>query len=175
MPSCTATTSLESSDRKAIAMAMYFPSTTETVQQQDAVAMRQRQMQEQARADEEAYKKNVLRFCEMYLTLGPDVTKLATSTRFDGALREACGIAANKWSQLLEKEEQVIREEAALASRPKNRPAQQGDDLLPDRTLDARNAAWDDETRHRRESLAALKEQAERERKELEAFVTKRR
>jgi hypothetical protein len=154
-------------------MAMYFPSTTETVQRQDAFAAQQRQMEEQTRAAEEAYRKNVSRFVEMYLTLGPDVTKLATSTRFDGALREACGIAANKWSQLLDMEEQVVREEAALASRPKTRPTQPGDETLPDRTIDQRNADWQEQTKHKRDALTGLKEQAERERKELEAYIAK--
>jgi hypothetical protein len=153
---------------------MYFPTTTDVVQRQDAFEAQRRETQERAEAGERARKQNITTFEQMWLSLGSDVLKLDGS-RHDAELVEARGLAMNRWSQLLSKEEQVIREGAALASRPKNRPAQQGDDLLPDRTLDARNAAWDDETRHRRESLAALKEQAERERKELEAFLTTRR
>jgi hypothetical protein len=47
--------------------------------------------------------------------------------------------------------------------------------VLPDRTIDQRNADWQVETKNRRAGLADLKEQAKRERKELESFITKRR
>jgi hypothetical protein len=46
---------------------------------------------------------------------------------------------------------------------------------VPDRTLEERIAAWDDETKNRRAGIADMREQAKRERKELESFVTKRR
>jgi hypothetical protein len=46
--------------------------------------------------------------------------------------------------------------------------------VLPDRTLEQRNVAWQDETKHKRAALAELKEQAKSDRKALEALVTKR-
>jgi hypothetical protein len=72
-------------------------------------------------------------------------------------------------------EEQIVREEQQLAARPKTRPAQQGDDLLPDRTIAQRDADWQVETKNRRAGLEDLKEQAKRERKELESYIKSRR
>ena len=135
---------------------------------EEAVA-RQRQMQEQARAAEEGRRKNVAILETMWLTLGPDVLKF-DGTRHDTELNEARGLAMSRWNQLLSLEQQVVREEALLAARPTNRPAQKGDEVLPDRTLEQRNVAWQDETKHKRGALADLKEQAKRERKELEAL-----
>jgi hypothetical protein len=136
---------------------------------QDAYAARQQQMQEQAAAGERAYRSNVNRFVEMWLSLGSDVTKLE-GTWHDGELLEARGLAAHRWGQLLGMEEQIGREEQQLALRPKKRPAQPGDELLPDRTLAQRDAGWQDETKHHRAALADMKEQAKRERRELEAL-----
>ena len=63
---------------------------------------------------------------------------------------------------------------SSVRSRPspaaEERPAQPGDELLPDRTLAQRDAGWQDETKHMQSALADLKEQAKRERKELESF-----
>jgi hypothetical protein len=95
-------------------------------------------------------------------------------TRHDAGLNEAPGLAMSRWNQLLSMEQQAIREEQQLALRPKTRPAQPGDEALPDRTLEQRNAAWLDETKHRRAAFAGLKEQAKVEPKLLEAFVVKR-
>jgi hypothetical protein len=136
----------------------------------DLFERHQQELVEQQRAGERAYRSNVSRFVEMFLSLGPDCIKIAEGTRFDGQMTEAKGLAASRWSQLLGLEQQVIREEGILAARPKTRPAQPGDEVLPDRTLEQRNAAWQDETKHKRGALAELKEQAKRERKELEAL-----
>ena len=87
---------------------------------------------------------------------------------------EARGHAASRWSRLLDLEAQVQRDEVALASRPKKRPSEPGDDLVPDRTLAERDRAFEQETKVRRESLAALKDQAKAERRELEGFTSKR-
>jgi hypothetical protein len=65
-------------------------------------------------------------------------------------------------------EEQVVREEQALATRPKNRPTQPGDETLPDRTIEQRAADWQAETKHRHATLADTKELAKNERRELE-------
>jgi hypothetical protein len=76
----------------------------------------------------------------------------------------------SRWSRLIEMESQIQREEAALASRPKTRPAQFGDELLPDRTLRQRDAEWQEATKYRRGLLGELKDQAKAERKELESL-----
>jgi hypothetical protein len=136
---------------------------------QDVLAARQRQLEEEARAAEVGRRKNIAILETMWLSLGPDVLKFE-GTRHDAELAEARGLAMSRWARLLDLDAQVIREEQQLASRPKNRPAQQGDDVLPDRTIDERNRQWQDETTHRKGTLADLKEQAKRERKELEAF-----
>jgi hypothetical protein len=80
-------------------------------------------------------------------------------------------LASDRWHRLLDLEQQVIREEQQLAARPKTRPAQASDDTLPDRTLAKRNADWQEQTKHKHAALADLKEQAKRERKELESLV----
>jgi hypothetical protein len=131
---------------------------------------RQRQMAEQARAAEEGRRTNVALFERMWLSLGGDVLKL-DGTRHDAELAEARGLAMSRWNQLLSLEQQVVREEALLAARPNTRPAQKGDELLPDRTIDERNRQWQDETKHKRGALADLKEQAKRERRELDSFT----
>jgi hypothetical protein len=46
---------------------------------------------------------------------------------------------------------------------------------LPDRTIAQRDADWQVETKNRRAGLEALKEQAKRERKELESYIKSRR
>jgi hypothetical protein len=72
-------------------------------------------------------------------------------------------------------ETQVQREEAALASRPKNRPSSAMDDTLPDRTIEKQEQEWLDKTRYLRDSLAALKAEAASERRLLESYITKAR
>jgi hypothetical protein len=139
---------------------------------QDILERERERRAEQAAAAEAARKANVNRFVELWLTLGADVMKL-DGTRHDAELAEAKGLAAARWNQLVGMESQIQREEATLASRPKNRPTQSGDDELPDRTLKQRDAEWQDKTKYLRTSLADLKEQAKRERQELEAFVTR--
>jgi hypothetical protein len=135
----------------------------------DLFERHQQELAEQQRAGERAYRQNVELFVRMWLTLGSDVTRL-DGTRHDAALTEAKGLAMSRWNQLLSMEQQVAREEQVLAARPKTRPTQQGDEVLPDRTISQRAEAWLDETKHRRAALAELKEQAKRERKELEAL-----
>lgn len=79
---------------------MYYATTAE-LQQRDAFVARQRQMQEQAAANERAYRSNVNRFVEMYLTLGSDVIKIADGSRHDAELAEAKGLAASRWPLFL--------------------------------------------------------------------------
>jgi hypothetical protein len=141
---------------------------------QDALAARQREMEEQTKAAEEGRRKNVALFERMWLTLGADCIRAAGS-QHQVELAEALGIATSRWSRLLDMEQQVIREETALASRPKNRPAERTDETLPDRTLEKRNADWQEQTKHMRAAHEELRKLAETERKELESFVTKRR
>jgi hypothetical protein len=96
-------------------------------------------------------------------------------TNHDQELLEARGLAAHRWEQLFGMEQQIQRDTAALEARPKERPAQFGDETLPDRTLEVRNLDWEQQTEARALALAALREQAKRERAELESFITKRR
>jgi hypothetical protein len=132
------------------------------------------EMQEQAAAGERARVANVQRFTQMWLTLGQDcITAAGSGHRPE--IDEALGLATHRWSRLLDMEQQVEREAAVLASRPKNRPAELTDDTLPDRTLEKRNADWQEQTKHMRAAHADLTKLAEKERRELESFVTKRR
>ena len=125
-------------------------------------------------AQARATRRNVEIFTAMFLGLGPDAMKL-DGTAHDAELLEARSLAAWRWNQLLGLEAQVQREEQNLAARPTKRPAQPGDEVLPDRTLAKRDAGWLDETKYKHAALAELKDQAKRERRELESFVTKRR
>jgi hypothetical protein len=142
---------------------------------QDQYVQMQRQQQEQAAAAERGRKQSIELFTRMFLSLGPSCIPLAESSRHDAELAEAKGLAAWRWNQLLGMEQQIIREEGILAACPKTRPAQQGDDLLPDRTLDQRNADWQVESKNKRAGLEDLKEQAKRERRELESYIKSRR
>jgi hypothetical protein len=114
-------------------------------------------------------KRNVETFLRMWLSLGRDCITAAGS-QHQVEVAEALGIATNRWGRLLDMEQQVIREEQQLAARPKTRPTQVGDETLPDRTIEKRNADWQEETKHRRAAFADMKEQAKRERKELESL-----
>jgi hypothetical protein len=140
----------------------------------DLLAKRQQKRTEEAAAGERARIANVQRFVAMFLSLGPDVVKIA-GTSHDSELAEAKGLAAGRWHRQLEPEQQVVRDEQKLAARPKTRPAEKGDDVLPDRTIGQREAAWLDEGIHRRAALGELKAQAAKERKELESFIVKAR
>jgi len=141
---------------------------------QDAYEARHRELAEQAAAGERARVANVQRFTQMWLTLGQDCIRAAGSGH-RAEIDEALGLATNRWGRLLDAEAQAQREEAALASRPKTRPPERTDEQLPDRTIAQRDAAWQDETKHKRVALADLKEQAKRERKELESLTTTKR
>jgi hypothetical protein len=138
----------------------------------DALAARQREMEEQVRAAEEGRRKNVALFERMWLTLGADCIRAAGS-QHQVEVAEALGIATSRWSRLLDMEQQVIREEALLANRPKNRPTELTDDTLPDRTLEKRNADWQEQTKHMRAAHAELRKLAEEERRELESLTIK--
>ncbi len=127
--------------------------------------------QEAAVRNEEAHKANVKLFAEMFLSLGADCIKVAGSSRHDAELAEARGLAAYRWEQLLGMEQQIQREATALESRPKKRPAQSGDELVPDRTIAEWEEAFEHQTKHAHVALAALREQAKRERRELEGFT----
>jgi hypothetical protein len=141
----------------------------------DLFARQKQQMEEQAAAGERAYRHNVNRFVEMFLSLGPDCIKIAEGTRFDEQLTEAKGIAAHRWNQLLGMEEQAEREAATLASRPKKRPISSTDDTLPDKFLEKQEQEWQDKSTYLRDSLAALKAEAASERRLLESYITKSR
>jgi hypothetical protein len=100
---------------------------------------------------------------------------VAANSSHRAELDEALGLAAHRWEQLLSMESQVQGEEQQLAARPKSRPPQPGDDTLPDRTIEKQAREWVDATKHRRESLAALRDQARAERQELEGYMAGRR
>lgn len=119
-------------------------------------------------------QQNVELFTRMFLALGPDAMKLDGNTH-DAEMMEAKALAAARWFRLLEAEAQAQRDEAALASRPKKRPAQPGDDVLPDRTLAQRDAEWVDATKYKQGALAELRDQVKTERRTLESFVVKRK
>jgi hypothetical protein len=128
------------------------------------------EMQEQAAAEERGRVRNVQRLTQMWLSLGRDVL-IAAGSQHRPEIDEALGLATHRWSRLLDMEQQVEREAAVLASRPKNRPAELTDDTLPDRTLEKWNADWQEQTKHMRATHAELRKLAEKERRELEAFT----
>ena len=141
---------------------------------QDAFAARQREMAEQAAAGERARVANVQRFTRMWLTLGQDCIPAAGS-QHQVEVAEALGLATYRWGRLLDLERQVEQDGQILAARPRTRPAQLGDDVLPDRTLEKRDADYQAETAGLRASLKTMQEDAKRERKELESFIVKAR
>jgi hypothetical protein len=126
-------------------------------------------MREQAANAERIRKENIEVFTRMFISLGPDAIRVAGQS-YDAQLAKARGLASLRWSRLLDMEAQAQREEAALASRPKQRPSQPSDDTVPDRTLAKWNAAWEGETQSARDGLKLLKQEAARERKELESY-----
>lgn len=139
---------------------------------QDMFEAQQRQIAEQAAANERGRRQNVETFTNMFLSLGADVVKLA-GTAHDAELIEARGLAAYRWEQLLGMEAQVGREEQALALRPKKRPRELGDDLLAAEAIKRFEQAFEDQTKHRVGSLAELKKLAAAERNALESFTKK--
>jgi flagellar motility protein MotE (MotC chaperone) len=136
----------------------------------DLFARHQQELAEQAAQGERARVANIQRFTQMWLTLGQDCIPAAVS-QHQAEVAEALGIATSRWSRLLDMEQQVEREAAALASRPKNRPTERTDDTLPDRTLEKRNADWQEQTKHMRAAHEELRKLAENERRELESFT----
>jgi hypothetical protein len=139
----------------------------------DLLAQRQQEMAEQAAASERARQQNLRVFEAMWLTLGRDVL-LLDGNRHDAELAEARGLAVFRWNQLINIEQQVIREEQALAARPKKRPSAPGDDLVPDRTLAERDRAFEEESKGRRDGLEVLKAQAKHERASLRVMSRRR-
>ena len=138
---------------------------------QDRLQRDRQAAQEAAVRNEEARKANVELLTKMFLSLGADCIKVASSSRHDAELAEARGLAAHRWEQLLGMEQQIQRDAAALAARPRKRPSERTDETLPDRTLEQRNRDWEQQTEHKATALALLREQARRERHELEAFT----
>src|SRR4029453_5046746 len=135
----------------------------------DLFARHQQELAEHAAQGERARISNVQRFTAMWLSLGQDCIRAAGS-QHRPEIDEALGLATHRWSRLLDMEAQVQRDEQQLAARGKKRPPAHDEELLPDRTIAQRDAAYLDETKHRKAALAELKEQAKRERKELEAL-----
>jgi hypothetical protein len=135
----------------------------------DQLEMQQQQMREEAANAERGRKQNVEVFTKMWLTLGPDVIKVAGSSH-DAELAEAKGRAASRWSRLLDMKAQILRDEGALSLRPAKRPAQLSDAMIPDRTLAKMDAEYEAQTQGLREQLAALKREVESERKALGAL-----
>jgi hypothetical protein len=138
----------------------------------DALIARRQEMADQTAAAEAARKANVETFTRMWLTLGPDVLKLA-GTMHDGEIAQAKGIAAARWGGLIGMEQQAEREEATLASRPKKRPSSAADDLVPDRVLERQDRDWIEKTRYLQTSLADLRQSAATERQDLESYTAK--
>lgn len=135
----------------------------------DQLELQRQQMQEAAANAERGRKQNIEIFTRLFLSLGADCVKVASSN-FDGELAEARSLASYRWNRLLDLEAQCQREEATLAGRPKKRPTVPSDDAVPDRTLEKWNAAWEQETASMAENLKQLKQQAKDERKALEAL-----
>jgi hypothetical protein len=71
-------------------------------------------------------------------------------------------------------EQQIQREEQAVAARPRKRPPARGDDMLADEVIKRLEAAFEEEARGRRDGLEVLRAQAKHERAELEAFIAKK-
>jgi hypothetical protein len=137
---------------------------------QEAVAQ-QRKMEEAAAADR-ARVANAQRLMQMWLSLGPDVL-IAAGSQHRPEIDEALGLATWRWSRLHDLESQCLREEQILATRGKKRPPAHDEELLPDRTVAQRDAAYLDETKHRKAALGDLKAEAKKERAELESYVVK--
>jgi hypothetical protein len=127
--------------------------------------------QADAKADEQArvYRDNVRIFEAMFLSLGSDA-ELLGGAKHDQELMEAKHLAASRWAGLHNLEQQVQREEQAVAARPTKRPPARGDDMLATEVIKRLESAFEEESKGRRDGLEVLKAQAKAERKELEAF-----
>ena len=119
-------------------------------------------------------RNNVQTFTRMWLSLGADVLRAANNTHAD-EINEALGIAAGRWSQLLDMEAQVPREEARLATMERGRAPDPADEFSPKELLDKKDKAHRERVEGTRSSLKQLKEEARRVRRELESFQAKRR
>jgi hypothetical protein len=84
---------------------------------------------------------------------------------------EARLAAASRWHRLVELEGQIVREEQALAARPKKRPQQPNDDLIAPEGLKRLEDEFASRADYQRASLEELKEQAKKERSEVESFT----
>ena len=135
----------------------------------DLIEQQRQRLAGQAAANERARKKNVEVFTKMWLGLGRDIL-LLDGTRHYEELAEAKSLAMTRWATLIDMESQVQREEAALASRPKSRPAQPGDDALPNRTIEKQAQAFVEQTKYLQTSLAELRTLAAAQRRELEGY-----
>ena len=142
------------------------------MQTDDPVLRLQREHAERAAADAEARRKNLATFERMFLSLGADAAKL-DGNRHDSELMEAKVAAASRWHRLVELEGQIVREEQAVAARPKKRPQQPDDDLIPAEGLKRLEDEFAAKADCQRASLEELKETAKKERAELLAFVVK--
>jgi hypothetical protein len=72
-------------------------------------------------------------------------------------------------------EQQVQREEQAVAARPRKRPAARGDDMLATEVIKRLESAFEEESKGRRDGLEVLKAQAKHERAELEGYIPQKR
>jgi hypothetical protein len=82
--------------------------------------------------------------------------------------------AAARWEQLLNLEAQVPREEANLAAPERGRVPDPNDEFAPRELLAKKDADHRNRVEARRDGLKQLKEEAKRERQELESYITKR-
>ena len=139
---------------------------------EDPALRLRREQAERAAADAEARRNNLATFERMFLSLGADAAKL-DGNRHDSELMEAKVAAASRWHRLASLESQIVREEQALAARPKKRPHQAGDDLIAPEGLKRLEDEFAAKADYQRASLDALKEQAKRERAELTSFVVR--
>lgn len=134
-----------------------------------AVELQRQQMQEAAANAERIRKENIEVFTKLFLSLGPDVIRVAGSS-YDPQLAEARGLASHRWGRLLDLEAQIQRDAAAVGARPKKRPAGPGDWKLPESAIERMEKEYKDQTEGMRRELATLKEQAKNERRELESW-----
>jgi hypothetical protein len=120
----------------------------------------------------ESQTTNLETFEALFLSLGPDVVKLDGS-RHDAELMTAKASAAGRWLRLQQLEAQVEREAAILAARPKERGYTPGDEFIADSLVERQATAWKVQTDEMASSLEYIREQAKKERKELEKFVVR--
>jgi hypothetical protein len=144
------------------------------MQTQDLFERHRQQIEEQQREFERGRVANTQRFERMWLSLGPDVIRAARSSH-QPEIAEALGSAVRRWELLLNLEAQIPREEAHLAVLERGRIPDPADEYAPRELLAKKDAAHRATVESRRDQVKQMKEQAKRERKELESFVTKRR